>query len=73
MLLQGSKIFEDRIAHVDDPHVENLEQNGALIIGKSNLPELGAGANTYNTYGTKQKRGSSMPSGTQLPADAAQM
>ena len=28
--------------------VENLEANGAIVIGKSNTPEFGAGANTFN-------------------------
>ncbi len=46
--MQGSKIFKDRVATADDPQVENLERNGAIIIGKSNMPEFGAGANTYN-------------------------
>lgn len=46
--LQGSRIYEDRIAEEDDPHVELLERRGAIIVGKSNLPEFGAGSNTYN-------------------------
>lgn len=45
---QGSKIFEGRVTEEDDPHVENLQRNGAIVIGKSNVPEFGAGANTYN-------------------------
>jgi len=28
-----------------------LEVNGALIIGKSNTPEFGAGGNTFNECG----------------------
>ena len=28
--------------------VETLEANGALVIGKSNTPEFGSGANTFN-------------------------
>ncbi len=47
-LQQGSKLFRDRVADFSDPHVELLERRGAIVIGKSNLPEFGAGANTYN-------------------------
>lgn len=45
---KGSRIFEERVAQENDPHVQFLENNGAIIIGKSNMPEFGAGANTYN-------------------------
>ena len=41
-------MFKDRVAHESDPHIKILEANGAIIIGKSNMPEFGAGANTYN-------------------------
>ena len=47
-MMQGSRLFKDRIAHEDDPQIQMLEENGAIIIGKSNMPEFGAGANTYN-------------------------
>lgn len=48
LAMQGSRIFADRIAHEDDPQIQNLEANGAIVVGKSNMPEFGAGANTYN-------------------------
>ena len=48
---QGSLLYKDRIAGFDDPIVEVLEANGALIIGKSNTPEFGAGGNTFNECG----------------------
>jgi amidase len=41
-------MFSDRVADFSDPHVELLESRGAIVIGKSNMPEFGAGANTYN-------------------------
>jgi len=44
----GSRIFADRIAPTSDILVQRLEQNGAVVIGKSNLPEFGAGGNTFN-------------------------
>jgi amidase len=45
---QGSPIYKDRIPDRSDILVEHLEQNGAVIYAKSNTPEFGAGANTFN-------------------------
>ena len=45
---QGSPIFKDNIAAKSDIVVENLEGNGAVVYAKSNTPEFGAGANTFN-------------------------
>ena len=45
---QGSPIFKDTIASRSDIVVEHLEANGAVIYAKSNTPEFGAGANTFN-------------------------
>jgi amidase len=45
---QGSPIFRDRIAARSDLLVEHLEANGAVVYAKSNTPEFGAGANTFN-------------------------
>lgn len=44
----GSRIYADRIAASSDIIVQRLERNGALVIGKSNLPEFAAGGNTFN-------------------------
>ncbi len=44
----GSKVFENRIAPGSDPVVKRLEANGAIVIGKTNLPEFAAGGNTFN-------------------------
>ena len=44
----GSRIYADRIAPASDIVVQRLEQHGALVIGKSNLPEFAAGGNTFN-------------------------
>ena len=46
--LQGSRIYKDRIAAANDALVDVLEDNGAIILGKTNTPEFGAGANTFN-------------------------
>src|SRR5215212_3332386 len=45
---QGSPIYKDNIPARSDLMVEHLEHNGALIYAKSNTPEFGAGANTFN-------------------------
>ena len=44
----GSPIFADHVPERSDILVETLEANGAIVIAKSNTPELGHGANTFN-------------------------
>ena len=44
----GSPIFADHVPPRSDIAVETLEARGAIVIGKSNTPEFGAGANTFN-------------------------
>jgi amidase len=44
----GSPIFKDHVPARSDIMVERLEDNGAVIYAKSNTPEFGAGANTFN-------------------------
>jgi amidase len=44
----GSRIFENHIPDEDALVVERLRAAGAIVIGKTNTPEFGAGANTYN-------------------------
>ena len=44
----GSKIFEHYIPPEDALIVQRLKAAGAIIVGKTNTPEFGAGANTYN-------------------------
>jgi amidase len=44
----GSPIYADNIPDRSDYMVETLEGNGAIVIGKSNTPEFGAGGNTFN-------------------------
>src|SRR5256714_15397142 len=45
---QGSPIYKDNIPAKSDILVEHLESNGGGIYAKSNTPEFGAGANTFN-------------------------
>jgi amidase len=44
----GSTVFADHVPAESDLLVEGLEANGAIIYAKSNTPEFGAGANTFN-------------------------
>lgn len=44
----GSRQFRDHIPKHDALLVQRLKQAGAIIIGKTNTPELGAGINTRN-------------------------
>ena len=45
---QGSPIYRDTIPARSDLVVEHLESSGGVIYAKSNTPEFGAGANTFN-------------------------
>ncbi len=44
----GSRVHEQRIAPGSDPVVRRLEAHGAIVVGKTNLPEFAAGGNTFN-------------------------
>jgi len=46
---QGSPIYRDHIPESDALIVDRLKKAGAIIIGKSNTPEFGAGSQTFNT------------------------
>ncbi len=45
---QGSPIYKNTIAAHSDIVVELLESNGGVVYAKSNTPEFGAGAHTFN-------------------------
>jgi amidase len=45
---QGSPIYADHVPTRSDVLVERLEGRGAIVIAKSNTPEFGAGASTFN-------------------------
>ncbi|NIV75235.1 MAG: amidase [Gammaproteobacteria bacterium] len=44
----GSRLFAEHVPQRSDLLVDLLEANGAIVIGKSNTPEFGAGASTFN-------------------------
>lgn len=46
---RGSPIFRDAVADHDDLMVQRMRAAGAVIVGKSNVPEFGAGSHTFNT------------------------
>ena len=45
---RGSPIFKDHIPAQSDLMVRNIEAAGGIIYAKTNTPEFGAGANTFN-------------------------
>jgi amidase len=48
----GSPLFADFIPEADERQVSAVRDAGAIVVGKTNTPEFGAGANTVNrVYG----------------------
>ncbi|MFA7665615.1 MAG: amidase family protein [Burkholderiaceae bacterium] len=45
----GSPLFADHVPEANDGIVQHLLGAGAILIGKSNVPEFAAGAQTFNT------------------------
>ncbi len=71
----GSPLYANHIPTVDHGSVRRLKQAGGIVLGKTNTPEFGAGANTRNVvYGatgnpfdpSKSAAGSSGGSGVAL-------
>jgi len=46
---EGSPLHRDRIPNFSDPIVLQLEQMGAIVVGKTNTPEFCAGSHSFNT------------------------
>lgn len=44
----GSTLFKDNVPSEDAEVVRRLKAAGAIVLGKTNTPEFGAGANTFN-------------------------
>jgi amidase len=50
---QGSPILAGFVPQVDTIFVQRMKQHGAIVIGKTNVPEFGLGSQTYNpVFGT---------------------
>ena len=48
----GSPLFADFVPEADERQVSAVRAAGAIVVGKTNTPEFGAGANTVNpVYG----------------------
>lgn len=48
----GSRIYENNVPAADEQIVRDIREAGGIVIGKTNTPEFGAGANTRNgVYG----------------------
>jgi len=45
----GSPLFKDHVPTTDDIIVERIRSAGAVLLGKTNTPEFGAGSQTFNT------------------------
>jgi len=49
----GSPLFADHVPDTDDLIVERVRRAGAVLIGKTNVPEFAAGSHTFNkVFGT---------------------
>lgn len=46
---RGSPLYRDAVADHDALMVRRLRAAGAVVVGKSNVPEFGAGSHTFNT------------------------
>ena len=44
----GHPLFAENIPATNDPHVDRILAAGAVLIGKTNVPEFAAGSNTVN-------------------------
>lgn len=45
----GSPLFAEHVPETDALHVARMKSAGAIIVGKTNTPEWGAGSQTFNT------------------------
>jgi amidase len=50
---RGSRLYAGTVATADSIHIERIREAGAIFIGKTNVPELGLGSQSYNdVHGT---------------------
>ncbi len=51
----GSPLLVNNIAEYDDVHIARIRSQGAIFIGKTNVPEFGLGSQTFNpVYGASR-------------------
>src|SRR5262245_24619128 len=61
----GSTLFRDHVPTEDAEVVRRLKAAGAVVLGKTNTPEFGAGANTFNkVFGATRNPWNTAPSGS---------
>ena len=41
-------MFADQVPEIDDLHISRLKAAGCIMLGKTNVPEFGAGSHTFN-------------------------
>jgi len=70
---EGSRAFGDWVADHDSPHVRRLREAGAIVVGKTNTPELGLRPVTENArFGaTRNPRASHLSAGGSSGGSAA--
>ncbi len=44
----GSPLYADLVPDIDDLHIARLKGAGCITLGKTNVPEFGAGSHTFN-------------------------
>lgn len=44
----GSEIYSNQVANMDHTIVDRMKRAGAIVIGKTNVPEFAAGSHTFN-------------------------
>ena len=45
---KGSLVFRDNVPDIDDLPIARLKEAGCVTLGKTNVPEFGAGSHTFN-------------------------
>jgi amidase len=74
----GSLVYRDFVPSTDELYVERIRRAGAIVIGKTNTPEFGAGSQTFNAvfgptrnpYDVTKTCGGSSGGGAVAPARA---
>ena len=46
----GSRVLANNMPRSDSIMTERMKAAGCIVIGKTNMPELGLGSHTFNTF-----------------------